>query len=139
MGPFPNSNHDELSFEDNIIDSLERSRIDLKSTVKYQEEIVELCDQHASLTQLYEVSIRDSIESLERVRAALQRQENEIFAVLSALDNHLSLASSWARSLNCRFSSFFCGQGKDNNNLQPEYNDHDLELATESNTLQLPG
>ena len=129
MGPFPNSNHvEEVPIEDTIV-SLERSRIDVKSTLKKQEEVAALCKQHALTTQSYGVSIRDSIESLERVRAALQRQEKEIVAVLTSLDNHLSLASSILWSLNCRFSSFLCGQGKGNNNLQPENNDHDLELA----------
>ncbi len=138
MCPFPDSNHDEVSIDDSIV-SLERSRIDLKSTVKHQEEVAALCEQHASIAQLYEVSVRDSIESLERVRAALQRQEKEIAAVLASLDNHLSLATSILWSLNCRFSSFFCGKNKVNNNLQPENNEHDLELATESKILQLPG
>lgn len=119
MGPCPNANHDDVTIEDNIA-SMEQSRIDIESTLQKQKEIASLCEEHTSSTQSYEVSLRDSIGSLERVHAALQLQEQELIAVLASLDNHLSFASSFLWRINCGFCSFFCGQRKNNSNTKNE-------------------
>ena len=126
MGPCPNTNHDEVTIEDTI-------GIGIKSSLEKKKEVSSLCEERASPVQSYEVSIRDSIQSLERVRAALKHQEQELLAILASIDNHLSFAPSFFWRLNCRFCSFICGQRKDNNNMQHENIVLDLELATEPN------
>jgi hypothetical protein len=121
----PNT-HDEVTIEDSFA-SLEQSRIHDESTLQYQDAVAALCKQHTSSTQPYSVSIRDSIDSLERVRAALRIQEQELIAVLTSLDNQLSHASSLLWSLNGIFCAMFC--------RQREKNDHKSELAPESNAV----